>query len=78
MSAADNNNTSNWFYIKHLNTSKVIAACSSSSTPQTDEYVRSQVLVIDQQYQDNELWCWDNNYLKNKLTGLVLDIRKGT
>jgi hypothetical protein len=67
-------NTS-WFYIKHSSTEKVIACCTSDI--KKGNCARSQVVVIKSQYTDNELWCWDNHCLRNKATGLVLDIRKG-
>ncbi|KAI7899464.1 uncharacterized protein BX663DRAFT_520994 [Cokeromyces recurvatus] len=65
-------NTSKWFYIKHVSTQKVISICSNNG-----DYIRSQVIVKDPNYTEDELWCWESNYLKNKKTGLVLDIRKG-
>ncbi|CEP16846.1 hypothetical protein [Parasitella parasitica] len=63
----------NWFYIKHLNTNKAIASCSYDNN---DSLIRSQVIVTKPMYTDNELWCWDDQQLRNKSTGLVLDIRR--
>ncbi|KAI8083833.1 hypothetical protein BDF21DRAFT_492727 [Thamnidium elegans] len=60
-----------WFYIQQKLTGKVIA------TSDCKTLARSQAVVVKPQYTDNELWCWDNHHLKNKSTGLVLDIRKG-
>lgn len=74
--ADSQNNT--WFYIKHSSTYKVIASCCGSICDITKgDCARSQVVVTKPQYTDNELWCWEGHYLKNKSTGLVLDIRKG-
>ncbi|KAL9538791.1 hypothetical protein MBANPS3_010675 [Mucor bainieri] len=70
----------NWFYIKHLGTNKTIASCScQDNTTDSDAMplMRSQVVVTKPTYSDNELWCWDDQQLRNKSTGLVLDIRKG-
>ncbi|KAI9341311.1 hypothetical protein BD770DRAFT_414842 [Pilaira anomala] len=66
-----NENTNTWFYIKHKSTNRVIA------TSECEAHARSQAVVIKPQHNDNELWCWDGHFLKNKSTGLVLDIRKG-
>lgn len=66
-----------WFYIKHLNTNKAIASCSCQDTDNEMPSMRSQVIVTKPMYTDNELWCWDDQQLRNKSTGLVLDIRKG-
>ncbi len=74
---SSSNSTSNWFYIKHVATNKVISTCRPCDTRLPLDYVRSQVVVTKQEFTDNELWCWDDNYLRNKSTGLVLDIRKG-
>ncbi|CAO3655253.1 unnamed protein product [Mucor hiemalis] len=71
------NTHGNWFSIKNVASGKVISAVPSCASSPTDEYVRSKVLVVKQHYTDNELWCWEDNYLKNKFTGLVLDICKG-
>lgn len=60
-----------WFYIQQKLTGMVIATSSCET------HARSQAVVVKPQYTDNELWCWDNHHLKNKFTGLVLDIRKG-
>lgn len=60
-----------WFYIQQKLTGNVIATSSCET------YARSQAVIVKPQYTDNELWCWDNHYLKNKSTSLVLDIRKG-
>ncbi|KAG2207677.1 hypothetical protein INT47_011797 [Mucor saturninus] len=62
-----------WFYIQHKSTGKVIA----SACDDHNDHARSQVVVIKPRYTSNELWCWDEDCLKNKATGLVLDIRKG-
>lgn len=70
----------NWFYIKHLSTSKAIAACPCQDDVANGNdmpLMRSQVIVTKPTYSDNELWCWDGQQLRNKSTGLVLDIRKG-
>ncbi|CAO3639849.1 unnamed protein product [Mucor fragilis] len=70
----------NWFYIKHLGTNKTIASCSCQDDSTIDNdmpLMRSQVIVTKPTYSDNELWCWDDQQLRNKSTGLVLDIRKG-
>jgi hypothetical protein len=66
-----------WFYIKHLGTNKSIASCSCQDIDNEMPFMRSQVIVTKPMYTDNELWCWDDQQLRNKSTGLVLDIRKG-
>ncbi|KAI9470011.1 MAG: hypothetical protein EXX96DRAFT_512305 [Benjaminiella poitrasii] len=66
-------NVPHWFYIKHVSTQKVISIYDNDES----DYIRSQVIVKKPEYIDSELWCWDDNYLRNKKTGLVLDIRKG-
>ncbi|KAI8644912.1 hypothetical protein BD408DRAFT_441448 [Parasitella parasitica] len=63
-----------WFFIKHLNTNKAIASCSYDDN---NNLMRSQVVVTKPMHTDNELWCWDDQQLRNKSTNLVLDIRKG-
>lgn len=70
----------NWFYIKHLGTNKIITSCSwqdDAANDTTKPRMRAQVIVTKPTYSDNELWCWDSQQLRNKSTGLVLDIRKG-
>ncbi|GAN04598.1 hypothetical protein MAM1_0068c04059 [Mucor ambiguus] len=69
----------NWFYIKHLGTSKTIASCpyqDDTANDSTMPLMRSQVVVTKPTYSDNELWRWDDQQLRNKSTGLVLDIRR--
>ncbi|RCH81680.1 hypothetical protein CU098_005913 [Rhizopus stolonifer] len=58
-----------WFYIKHVASEKIVS-CSIVNQD-------TQVFVVKPQFSDNELWRWDGQYLLNKSTGLVLDIRKG-
>ncbi|KAK4512176.1 uncharacterized protein ATC70_013419 [Mucor velutinosus] len=70
----------NWFYIKHVGTNKIIASCLCQDDAANDNTIllmRTQVIVTKPTYSDNELWCWDDRQLRNKSTGLVLDIRKG-
>ncbi|CAO3621200.1 unnamed protein product [Cunninghamella blakesleeana] len=46
-------------------------------TSEQQEALTSQVYVYSAQQTDNELWKWEGQYLRNKATDLVLDIRKG-
>ncbi|KAI8987278.1 hypothetical protein BDF20DRAFT_832229 [Mycotypha africana] len=68
----NNDDHTRWFYIQHKASNKVIAVNKEEQEP-----LRSQALVREIEYNDYELWTWDEHYLKNKKTGLVLDIRKG-
>lgn len=63
-----------WFYIRHVSSNKVVCV---SKNQDTDDLLRSQVFISEPKFTDDELWCWDDHRLKNKSTGLVLDIRKG-
>ncbi|KAI9483177.1 MAG: hypothetical protein EXX96DRAFT_557167 [Benjaminiella poitrasii] len=64
--------TNDWFYIRSTNTGNVVSAST-----QTVKLLRSQVLVTPPTLSDHELWCWDGQFLRNKATNYVLDIRKG-
>ncbi|ORZ20286.1 hypothetical protein BCR42DRAFT_205104 [Absidia repens] len=65
-----------WFYIQSNKTSHVISASrhihSEGLAP-----ARSQVHVYVPLQTDDELWTWEGQFIRNKATGLVLDIRKG-
>jgi hypothetical protein len=61
-----------WFYIRSLATNGVVS-CSK----ECHEFLRSQVIVEPFDESDSQLWCWDGQFLRNKHTDLVLDIRKG-
>lgn len=63
-----------WFRIRSELNGFVIAI--DRSLPKQD-LLRSQVYLYPAQRDDFELWHWDGQYLKNKATDLVLDIRKG-
>ncbi|ORZ15759.1 hypothetical protein BCR42DRAFT_415852 [Absidia repens] len=71
-------NTENnaWFYIQSTKTGKVIAVDrhikSEGLVP-----LRSQVRVYTPHQTSDELWTWDGQFIRNKATDLVLDIRKG-
>ncbi|KAI8886927.1 carbohydrate-binding module family 13 protein [Backusella circina FSU 941] len=58
-----------WFYIRSINTGNVITA--------KDTLLRSQVFVTKPTLDERELWSWKGQFLVNKASGLVLDIRKG-
>ncbi|KAI8390926.1 uncharacterized protein BYT42DRAFT_554903 [Radiomyces spectabilis] len=60
-----------WVYIQSLATGKVISATT------TPDALRSQVYVLPPKHTDHELWRWEGQFIKNKATGMVLDIRKG-
>ncbi|KAG0187080.1 hypothetical protein DFQ28_006900 [Apophysomyces sp. BC1034] len=60
-----------WMYIRAISTGNVISASCRGDA------LRSQVYVHPPKQVDEELWRWEGKYLKNKATGLVLDIRKG-
>ncbi|KAI8371764.1 uncharacterized protein BYT42DRAFT_581484 [Radiomyces spectabilis] len=62
-----------WFYIQSISTHDVITACSTDLT----SALRSQVYVNPPKCCDEELWRWDGQYIRNKATDFVLDIRKG-
>lgn len=64
-----------WFRIRSELNGYVVAI--DRSLPEQD-LLRSQVYLYPAQRDDFELWHWDGQYLKNKATDLVLDIRKGT
>lgn len=64
-------NSNEWFYIKHVQSDKVVSVSNEQDA------LRSQAIVTTPKHTDSELWCWDDQRLKNKRTGLVLDIRKG-
>ncbi|CAO3582694.1 unnamed protein product [Absidia cylindrospora] len=59
------NNT--WFYIQ------------STKTGHSEELapLQSQVHVYAPHQTSDELWTWDGQFIRNKATDLVLDIRKG-
>lgn len=61
-----------WFHIRSVATGKVITCISGPETP-----LRSQVYVCPYQSTDSSLWTWDDSFIRNKATNLVLDIRKG-
>jgi hypothetical protein len=42
-----------------------------------DTLLRSQVFITKPTLDDSELWAWKGQFLVNKASGLVLDIRKG-
>ncbi|KAI9299407.1 hypothetical protein BJ944DRAFT_172418 [Cunninghamella echinulata] len=72
-SGLQDNSNDNWFYIRSIATGHVISCLSSK-----ESLLRSQVYVCPLQTpNDNSLWKWEKTFLKNKATGLVLDIRKG-
>lgn len=69
------NSLKEWFLIQSVLDGSSTLSCDR--TPMED-YTRSQVYVYPTpEYTDAELWRWDSNYLQNKKSGLVLDIRKG-
>ncbi|KAI9300305.1 hypothetical protein BJ944DRAFT_273237 [Cunninghamella echinulata] len=65
-----------WFYIQSSKTGHVISADRHIQS-EGNEALRSQVYVYSAQQTDEELWRWDGQYIRNKATDLVLDIRKG-
>ncbi|KAF7727419.1 hypothetical protein EC973_007583 [Apophysomyces ossiformis] len=65
-------NNGDWTYIRSIATGNVISARGDGA-----DALRSQVYVRPPKETDEELWRWEGKYLKNKATGLVLDIRKG-
>ncbi|KAI8085082.1 uncharacterized protein BX664DRAFT_338487 [Halteromyces radiatus] len=68
------NNT--WFYIQSNKTGHVISASRQIRSEHLDPK-RSQVYVYPPLQTDDELWTYERQYIRNKATGLVLDIRKG-
>lgn len=64
-------NDADWFYIKSIGNGNVISVAAS------DAFLRSQVYVRPPRQNDEELWRWDGQFLVNKATNLVMDIRKG-
>ncbi|KAI8331240.1 hypothetical protein BC941DRAFT_439405 [Chlamydoabsidia padenii] len=68
------NNT--WFYIQSTETKHVISASRRIHSEGLDS-TRSQVHVYAPLRTDEELWTWEGQFIRNKATGLVLDIRKG-
>ncbi|KAG2177994.1 hypothetical protein INT43_003247 [Umbelopsis isabellina] len=69
------NSLKEWFLIQSVLDGSSTLSCDR--TP-LDDYTRSQVYVYPTpEYTDAELWRWNGNYLQNKKSGLVLDIRKG-
>lgn len=62
-----------WFFIRSTNSGHVISAIPNLE----QDYLRSQVIVTSPALNDFELWRWEGQFLINKATGLVLDIRKG-
>jgi hypothetical protein len=58
-----------WFYIRSISSGNVITA--------KDTLLRSQVFITKPTLNDSELWSWKGQFLVNKASGLVLDIRKG-
>lgn len=67
-------NNDSWFYIRSVATGGVITVGQPDGASAT---LRSQVYVCPPERTDDELWQWDGQYLRNKATDLVLDIRKG-
>ncbi|KAI8067918.1 hypothetical protein BC940DRAFT_367232 [Gongronella butleri] len=65
-----------WFYIQNTITGHVISASRLIEETGVDA-VRSQVHVYPCHQTDAELWQWDGQYIRNKATSLVLDVRKG-
>jgi hypothetical protein len=60
-----------WFYIRSISTGNVVTANPKEAV------ARAQVIVTKPALNDLELWSWKGEFLSNKATGLVLDIRKG-
>ncbi|KAI9288220.1 hypothetical protein BC943DRAFT_378108 [Umbelopsis sp. AD052] len=66
--------TNRWFMIKSVMDGSIISCDRSRSS----DFLRSQVYVYPiPQHVDAEYWRWKGNFIENKKTGLVLDIRKG-
>lgn len=65
-----------WFYIQSVKTSHVVSASRHIQSGEM-EATRSQVHVYPPLQTDDELWTWAGQFIRNKATGLVLDIRKG-
>ncbi|KAG2187867.1 hypothetical protein INT44_000617 [Umbelopsis vinacea] len=65
-----------WFRMRSLFNGYVVTI-DRSLINNTSELVRSQVYLCPAQNDAYELWQWDGQYLINKATKLVLDIRKG-
>lgn len=61
-----------WMFIRSVSTGNVITAQHNLDDPR-----RSQVMVAAPRCSDEELWRWDGQFLRNKATNLVLDIRNG-
>ncbi|KAI8335811.1 hypothetical protein BC941DRAFT_429441 [Chlamydoabsidia padenii] len=70
------NNNNTWFYIQSTKTGHVVSACRQIQNGEV-EAARSQVHVYAPLQTDDELWTWSGQYIRNKATSLVLDIRKG-
>lgn len=66
-----------WFRMRSLFNGYVVTI-DRSLIDNPSELLRSQVYLCPAQNDAYELWQWDGQYLKNKATKLVLDIRKGT
>ena len=62
-----------WMYIRNVSTGNVITAITHNK----EDALRSQVMVAPAKRNDQELWRWDGQFLRNKSNDLVLDIRKG-
>jgi hypothetical protein len=62
-----------YFYIRSTSTGNVVSASTN-----TNDLLRSQVMVTPPTLSDHELWCWKGQFLSNKANDLVLDIRKGS
>lgn len=67
-----NQRPEDWMYIRSISTGNVVTASTD-----TQDRKRSQVWVRPLRRIDEELWRWDGQFIRNKATGLVLDIRKG-
>lgn len=65
--------TNGFFYIRSTSTGNVVAASTN-----TNDLLRSQVIVTPSTLSDHELWYWKGQFICNKANDLVLDIRKGT
>ncbi|CAM0141441.1 hypothetical protein VKS41_003850 [Umbelopsis sp. WA50703] len=68
------NSLKGWFLIQSV----LDGSCISCDRSPLSDYTRSQVYVYPTpEFTDAEYWRWHGNYLENKKSGLVLDIRKG-
>ncbi|KAG0169318.1 hypothetical protein DFQ28_001155 [Apophysomyces sp. BC1034] len=72
----NNTNHDDWCYIRSVSTGNVVSANRGLVNGEEDA-LRSQVYLYAPKQIDEELWRWDGQYIRNKATGLVLDIRKG-